>query len=117
MRYTQLCKRDRDVVEFSYPLEHPEVHRQADPAADGQHLIQSKDAIKSVYCPSDDARIDRVGRPRGRGQLERRDVVPEQRLPARLHARATARSGPSVLSYRPSPSRRTATSCSWPAPR
>ena len=34
MRYTQLCKRDRDIVEFSYPLEHPEIHRQADPAAD-----------------------------------------------------------------------------------
>ena len=30
MRYTQLCKRDRDIVEFSYPLEHPEIHRQAD---------------------------------------------------------------------------------------
>ena len=33
MRYTQICKRDRDVVEFSYPVQHPEIHRQADPIA------------------------------------------------------------------------------------
>ena len=52
MRYTQLCKRDRDVVEFSYPL-----GTQKFTAKPIQRLalnvsIQSKDAIKSVYSPT-----------------------------------------------------------------
>ena len=34
--------------------------------------------------------------------MERRDVVPEQRLPARLQPERRRRSGPSVISYRPS---------------
>src|SRR4051794_28298467 len=49
MRYTQLCRRDRDVVEFAYPF-----GTQKFTAKPIQRLtltlrIESKDAIKSIY--------------------------------------------------------------------
>ena len=76
MRYTQLCKRDRDVVEFSYPLSTQKFTAKPIQRLTVNIPIQSKDAIKSVYCPSDDARIDRVGDHEARISMERRDVVP-----------------------------------------
>ena len=87
MRYTQLCKRDRDVVEFSYPLSTQKFTAKPIQRLVVELSIQSKDAIKSVYCPSDDAAIERSGDHEVDVRLERHDVVPEQRLPAGLHAR------------------------------
>jgi Ca-activated chloride channel family protein len=103
MRYTQLCKRDRDLVEFSYPLS-----TQKFTARPVQRLVvnlslQSKEAIKSVYCPSDDARIDRSGDHDVRVSFERRDIVPgsDFRL---VYSLADGRVSASVLSVRPSES-------------
>ena len=76
MRYTQLCKRDRDVVEFSYPLGTQKFTAKPIDRLGVSIVLESKDAIKSVYCPSDDARIDRVGDHEARVKLERHNVVP-----------------------------------------
>ena len=76
MRYTQLCRRDRDVIEFSYPLGTQKFTAKPVQRLTVNILLQSKNAIKSVYCPSDDARIDRVGDHEARIRMERRDVVP-----------------------------------------
>ena len=78
MRYTQLCKRDRDVVEFSYPLSTQKFTAKPIQRLIVSVSIQSREAIKSVYCPSDDARIERFGDREVRVSLERRDVVPSQ---------------------------------------
>ena len=101
MRYTQLCKRDRDVVEFSYPLSTQKFTAKPIQRLALNLSIQSKDAIKSIYCPSDDARIDRSGDHEARVSLERRDVSPgnDFRL---VYTLAEGRLGASVLSYRPS---------------
>ena len=116
MRYTQLCKRDRDVLEFSYPLSTQKFTAKPIQRLAVNISIQSKDAIKSVYCPSDDARIDRIGDHEARVSLERRDVVPTSdfRLVYTLDGR-----GPRGLDHE-LPARAPATmaiSCCWPAPR
>lgn len=101
MRYTQLCKRDRDVVEFSYPLSTQKFTAKPIRRLAINLSLQSKDAIKSIYIPSDDARIDRIGDHEARVSLERRDVVPgnDFRL---VYTLAEGRLGASVISYRPS---------------
>src|SRR5271163_4872442 len=76
MRYTQLCKRDRDIVEFSYPLSTQKFTAKPIQRLIIRATIESKEAIKSVYCPSDDARIDRTGDRDVKVTLERRDIVP-----------------------------------------
>jgi Ca-activated chloride channel family protein len=101
MRYTQLCKRDRDVIEFAYPLSTQKFTSKPIVRLAINLSIQSKDAIKSVYCPSDDARIDRLGDRDVRVSLERHDVIPSAdfRLVYTLNEGAL---GASVISYRPS---------------
>ncbi len=103
MRYTQLCKRDRDIVEFSYPLSTQKFTAKPIQRLIVQISIQSKDAIKSVYCPSDDARIDRAGDRDVKVSLERRDIVPgnDFRL---VYTLAEGKLSASVLSFRPSES-------------
>ena len=76
MRYTQLCKRDRDIVEFAYPLSTQKFTAKPIQRLNVRVSIESKNAIKSVYCPSDDARIDRTGDHEVKLSLERRDIVP-----------------------------------------
>jgi Ca-activated chloride channel homolog len=101
MRYTQLCKRDRDIVEFSYPLSTQKFTAKPIQRLIVRATIESKDAIKSVYCPSDDARIDRTGDRDVKVTLERRDIVPgnDFRL---VYTLADGKLSASVLSYRPS---------------
>jgi Ca-activated chloride channel family protein len=103
MRYTQLCKRDRDVIEFSYPLSTQKFTAKPIQRLAVGLLIQSREAIKSVYCPSDDARVERYGDREVRVSLERRYIVPTSdfRLVYTLSDKALAAS---VLSYRPSES-------------
>jgi Ca-activated chloride channel family protein len=101
MRYTQLCRRDRDVIEFSYPMSTQKFTAKPIQRLGVNISLASKDAIKSVYCPSDDARIDRLGDHEVRVSLERHDIVPANDF--RLVYTLTEGSlGASVLSYRPS---------------
>ncbi len=103
MRYTRLCKRDRDVIEFSYPLSTQKFTAKPIQRLVVKVSIQSREAIKSVYCPSDDAAIDRSGDHDVRVRLERRDVVPSNdfRLVYTLSDSAISAS---VLSFRPTES-------------
>jgi Ca-activated chloride channel family protein len=100
MRYTQLCKRDRDVVEFAYPLSTQKFTARPIQRLLVELSIRSKEAIKSVYCPSDDASIRRFGDHEVDVRLERRDVIPEHdfRLVTTL---AEGAFSASLLSYRP----------------
>jgi Ca-activated chloride channel family protein len=103
MRYTQFCKRDRDVVEFAYPLSTQKLTAKPIQRLLVELSIRSKEAIKSVYCPSDDASIRRFGDHEVDVRLERRDVIPEHdfRLVTTL---AEGAFSASLLSYRPTES-------------
>jgi Ca-activated chloride channel family protein len=99
MRYTQLCKRDRDVMEFSYPFSTQKFTAKPVRRLSLNLRLESKDSIKSLYCPTDDARIERTGDHAARVSLERRDWVPANdfRLITTL---AEGSIGASVLSVR-----------------
>ena len=101
MRYTQLCRRDRDMIEFSYPLGTQKFTAKPVQRLTVDIMLQGKDAIKSVYCPSDDARIDRVGDHEARIRMERRDIVPSNDFRI-VYSLSDGAIGASVISYRPS---------------
>jgi Ca-activated chloride channel family protein len=100
MRYTQVCKRDRDVVEFAFPFSTQKftakpIERLA------LHLdIRSREPIKSLYSPGEDLDIERRGEHEARISLVRHDVVP--RADFRLvYTIAEGALGATVLSVRP----------------
>ena len=101
LKYTQLLKRDRDVVEFSYPLSTQKFTAKPIRRLDLSVQIDGNLPLKSVYSPSHDARVVRDGDRRARVSLELRDAVPtaDFRL---FYALADGAIGASVLSYRPS---------------
>ena len=103
MRYTQLCKRDRDVIEFAYPLGTQKFTAKPIKRLIVQLSIRNKEAIKSIYCPSDDATIRRHGDHEVEVRLERHDLIPENDFRLVTTLADGAFSG-SVLSYRPSES-------------
>lgn len=100
LRYTQLCKRDRDVIEFSHPLSTQKFASRPVKRLTIQATIESKEAIKSIYCPSDDVRIDRAGDHEAKISLERSNVTPTNDFRV-LYTLADGAVGASVLSYRP----------------
>src|SRR4051795_11228828 len=61
LRYTQLLKRERDVVEFVYPLSTQRFTAKPIRRLALTMQIQSRDAIKSIYSPTVDASIRRDG--------------------------------------------------------
>jgi Ca-activated chloride channel family protein len=103
MRYTQLCKRDRDVVAFSYPLGTQKFTIKPIQRLIISASIESREAIKSVYCPSDDVSIQRYGDREVRVSLERREVVPANDFRL-VYTLADGALAASVLSIRPTES-------------
>ncbi len=103
MRYTQVCKRDHSVVEFAYPLATQKMTSKPIQRLNLSVRLESKDAIKSIYSPTYDARIDRGGDHDARVTFERRDTIPtaDFRL---IYTLADGAVGASLLSYRPSSS-------------
>lgn len=101
MRYTQLCRRDRDVVEFAYPF-----GTQKNTARPIQRLalnvqIHSRQAIKSVYSPTSDTTITRDGDHEARVRFEQHGVIPDADFRL-VYTLAEGSLGATVLSYRPS---------------
>src|SRR5437763_1677308 len=76
MRYTQLCPRDREVIEFAYPLSTQKFTAKPIQRLIVELAIQNKEAIKSIYCPSDEATIRRHGDHEVEVRLERHDLTP-----------------------------------------
>ncbi|HKI20443.1 MAG TPA: VIT domain-containing protein [Isosphaeraceae bacterium] len=103
MRYTQVCKRDRDVIEFAYPLSTQKFTAKPIQRPVVRVAIRSREAIKSVYSPSDDASIDRQGDHEVRVSFERRDILPSNDFRL-FYTLADGALGASVLSYRPNES-------------
>lgn len=103
MRYTQVCKRDRDVVEFAYPLATQKLTAKPIQKLLLSLRIESRDPIKSVYSPTYDARIERAGDRDLRVHFEQFNTIPtaDFRL---IYTLSEGSMGASVLSYRPSAS-------------
>jgi Ca-activated chloride channel family protein len=101
LRYTQLCRRERDIVEFAYPFGTQKFTAKPIQRLTLTARIESKDAIKSLYCPSHDAEVRRPDDHSATVRLDQHDIVPttDFRL---VYTLADGALGASVLSYRPS---------------
>jgi Ca-activated chloride channel homolog len=102
LRYTQLCRRDRDVVEFVYPLATQKHSSRPIQKLAFNLRIEGRDPIKSVYCPSHDLAISRPGEREVKATFERRDILPTADLKL-VYTLAEGAVGATVLSYRPNP--------------
>ena len=101
LRYTQVCRRDKDVVEFSYPF-----GTQKFTAKPIRHLslrvgLDSREAIKSIYSPSHDARVERSGEHSATVRIDQHDVIPSTDFRL-VYTLSEGSLGAGVISYRPS---------------
>ena len=103
MRYTQVCKRDRDVVEFAYPFSTQKFTAKPIGRLALTLRVESRDAIKSVYSPTHGAEVRRDGDHEARVSFEQRQVVPSADFRL-LYTLADGALGASVVSYQPSSS-------------
>jgi Ca-activated chloride channel family protein len=99
LRYTQLLKRDGDVLELSYPFGTQKFTAKPIERLELTARIESKEPIKSLYSPSGDVEIERKGDHEATVRLRQRDVVPT----ADFRVLVTLQSGDvgaTVLSYK-----------------
>lgn len=101
LRYTQLLKRDGKVVEYAYPFGTQKFTAKPIQRLELRARIESKEPIKSIYSPTDDAVVKRSGDREATVELVRRDVIPTADFRV-IYTLADGAIGASVLSYRPS---------------
>lgn len=101
MRYTLLCERDRDVVEFTYPLSSQKYTAKPIARLGVTVRLDSKEPIKSIYVPGSEVEISRDGDHRATIRLSQRDIIPtvDFRL---LYTLSEGAVGASVLSMKSS---------------
>lgn len=100
IRYTQLLRRDGDVVEFGFPFATQKFTAKPIERLDLRLDLRSREPIKSLYSPGHDVEIDRSGDREALVKFSRRSVVPtaDFRLFCTLSAGEV---GATVLSHRP----------------
>jgi Ca-activated chloride channel family protein len=103
MRYTQICKRDRDVVEFSYPFSTQKFTAKPIHRLSLSLRVESKDSIKSLYSPTYDAVVSRPSDHEASVRFEQQQTIPSNDFRL-IYSLAEGSVGASVLSYRPSES-------------
>ena len=101
MRYAQLCRRDKDLVEFSYPLATQKFTARPIRRLAISARIESRDPIKSLYSPSHDAEVKRTGDHEATVSYVGHDVIPTNDF-RMMYSLAQGSLGATLLSYRPS---------------
>lgn len=103
MRYNQVCKREREIIEFNYPFGTQKFTAKPISRLTLDLRIESRDPIKSIYSPTSDASIERSGEHEARIRFEKRDIIPDRDFRL-IYTLAEGAVGASVLSYRPTSS-------------
>ncbi len=101
MRYTSLLPRDRNVVDFLYPLDTQKFTRKPIEKLSLRISIESKERLKSIYSPSHDVDIDRDGDHHASLSLTEHNTIPQNDFHL-VYTLSEGAVGASVLSYRPS---------------
>jgi Ca-activated chloride channel family protein len=101
LRYNQICRREKDVVELSYPFGTQKFTSKPIHHLTLRASIDSRDAIKSIYCPSHEVTIERSGDHSAVVKLDQRETLPTNDFRL-VYTLAEGAVGASVLSYRPS---------------
>lgn len=100
MSYTQLLKRDRDLLSFTYPLGTQKLYAMPIGILKFDLSLRSREPIKSIYSPSDDVTIRRSSDHEASVSFERTNFRPSQDLQL-LFSVAEGAIGGSVVSYKP----------------
>ena len=103
LRYTQLCRRDRDVVQLDYPFGTQKFTAKPIERLALTAHITSRDPIKSVYSPTHEASVERSGDHEATIKLEQHGVIPTADFRV-VYTLSEGAVGATVLSYRPSES-------------
>ncbi len=101
MRTTYLCRRDRDLVEFMYPLSTQKHSSKPVGRTAVTVNIETKEPLKTVYSPLPGVVIERPNDRKAIARYEQRQSVPagDFRL---FYGLADGAVGATILSYRPS---------------
>jgi Ca-activated chloride channel family protein len=101
LRYTQLLRRDGNVVELSYPFGAQKFTAKPIDRLEFRARIENAGEIKSLYSPSHDVEVKRAGDHEAEVSFVQRDVIPRSdfRLLLTLEDGDV---GATVVSYRPS---------------
>jgi Ca-activated chloride channel family protein len=100
MRYTQICKRDHELIQFAYPFATQKFTRKPIERLGLSIRLDSKEPIKSIYCPSHEVDIKREGDHEATVKLVQRDVIPTDDFRL-IYTLGEGAVGATVLSYRP----------------
>ena len=98
-RYTKLCTRNRDVVEFAYPFTAQKYTKKPIQKLNLAVRLESKESIKSVYSPMA-VEVTRSGDHEAFVRSEQTDATPSGDFQL-VYTLASGPVGASVLSYRP----------------
>jgi Ca-activated chloride channel family protein len=101
LRYTQLCRRERDVVEFLYPLGTQKFSAKPIRKLSLTVRVDGRDPIKSVYCPGYGIDVTRPTEREARTTLERTDFTPSSDFRL-VYSLGDGALGATILSTRPS---------------
>ena len=99
LKATFICKRDRDLVQFVYPLATQKNTEKPIGQLKITARIESQAAIKNIYCPGHNVAIDRNGDHAATVKFEQNNSIPtgDFRL---FYALQEGQFGASVLSYK-----------------
>ena len=103
LRYTQLCRKTNGLTDFQFPLATAKYTSKPVETVRVQINVQSSNAIKNVYSPSHDVKVERPGNVQATVKYVGKDEVPQADFRL-LYDVGTKALGASVLSYRPSQS-------------
>ncbi|GIW87077.1 MAG: hypothetical protein KatS3mg108_1401 [Isosphaeraceae bacterium] len=101
LRYTGLCRRESDVIEFSHPLSTQKYSGKPIEKLSVTVRLESQNAIKTIYSPDADIEIERDGDRRATVRMVNRDVIPTRDFRL-FYALGEGAVGVSVLSFKPS---------------
>lgn len=101
MRYTSMLPRDKNVVDFLYPLGTQKFTRKPIEKLSLRISIESKEPLKSIYSPSHDVSIERDGNHHASLSLTEHNCIPQKDFHL-VYTLSEDAVGATVLSYRPS---------------
>lgn len=102
LRYTHICRRENDLVTFSYPLGTQKHAAKPVGRLSIKVQINTEDSIKAVYSPTHDVQTRQTGDRSAAVTLDQRDVTDLRDFQV-IYTHAAGTVGASVISYRPQP--------------
>jgi Ca-activated chloride channel family protein len=100
VRYTQVCDRKLDMVNFSYPFGTQKFSARALKSVKLTARIESTEPIKSIYSPSDEIKVQRNGDKSATVKMEKTYVTPDHDFKM-SYSLLNGAVGANVLSYKP----------------